>query len=101
MSHLACADEPNHPKSEAQRKTFDRLRARLPKALASLANSAGVLLGRAYAYDLVRPGIALYGGKPHSEGKNPFKPVVRSKAGSCRCGRPQPERRSVMALPAR
>ena len=79
MSHLACADEPNHPKSEAQRKTFDRLRARLPKALASLANSAGVLLGRAYAYDLVRPGIALYGGKPHSEGENPFKPVVRLK----------------------
>ena len=79
MSHLACADEPNHPKSEAQRKTFDRLRARLPKALASLANSAGVLLGRAYAYDLVRPGIALYGGKPQSEGENPFKPVVRLK----------------------
>jgi len=79
MSHLACADEPNHPKSEAQRKTFDRLRARLPKALASLANSAGILLGRAYTYDLVRPGIALYGGKPRREGENPFKPVVHLK----------------------
>jgi alanine racemase len=79
MSHLACADEPNHPKNEAQRKAFDRLRARLPKTLASLANSAGIPLGRAYAYDLVRPGIALYGGNPHSEGENPFKPVVHLK----------------------
>jgi alanine racemase len=76
MSHLACADEPRHPKSETQRLSFDRLRAKLPTALASLANSAGILLGRAYAYDLVRPGIALYGGKPAREGDNPFQPVV-------------------------
>jgi alanine racemase len=79
MSHLACADEPKHPKSEAQRKAFDRLRARLPKAIASLANSAGILLGPDYAYDLVRPGIALYGGKPHRQGTNPFAPVVHLK----------------------
>ena len=76
MSHLACADEPAHPKSEAQRQAFDRLRARLPAALASLANSAGILLGQAFAYDLVRPGIALYGGHPRRLGKNPFAPVV-------------------------
>ena len=79
MSHLACADEPRHPKSETQRQSFDRLRAKLPTALASLANSAGILLGRAYAYDLVRPGIALYGGKPAREGDNPFQPVVHLK----------------------
>ena len=79
MSHLACADEPQHPKSEAQRKAFDRLRARLPQALASLANSAGILLGRAYAYDLVRPGIALYGGEPSRQGENQFQPVVHLK----------------------
>ncbi len=79
MSHLACADEPEHPKSEAQRKVFDHLRARLPKAIASLANSAGILLGRAYAYDLVRPGIALYGGKPQRHGKHDFAPVVHLK----------------------
>ena len=79
MSHLACADEPKHPKSEAQRNVFDRLRDRLPKTPASLANSAGILLGSAYAYDLVRPGIALYGGKPHAEGENPFEAVVHLK----------------------
>ena len=79
MSHLACADEASHPKSEAQRQIFDRLRARLPAALASLANSAGILLGRSYTYDLVRPGIALYGGHPRRHGKNPFEPVVHLK----------------------
>ena len=79
MSHLACADEPDHPKSETQRKMFDRLRARLPRALASLANSAGILLGPDFAYDVVRPGIALYGGHPRRHGRNPFHPVVHLK----------------------
>ncbi|HEY5732416.1 MAG TPA: alanine racemase, partial [Methyloceanibacter sp.] len=72
MSHLACADEPDHAKNETQRKTFDSLRAKLPKAPASLANSAGILLGRAYHYDLVRPGIALYGGKANRTGADRF-----------------------------
>jgi alanine racemase len=76
MSHLACSDEPEHPKNETQRKIFDALRAQLPKAPASLANSAGILLGRTYHYDLVRPGIALYGGKASRTGANRFAPVV-------------------------
>ncbi|MGA8435467.1 MAG: alanine racemase [Methyloceanibacter sp.] len=76
MSHLACADEPDHPKNEAQKKIFDTLRAKLPKAPSSLANSAGILLGRAYGYDVVRPGIALYGGRARRAGANPFAPVV-------------------------
>lgn len=76
MSHLACADDQSHPKNKMQRALFDTLRARLPKALASLANSAGILLGSDYAYDLVRPGIALYGGHPQRRGENPFRPVV-------------------------
>jgi alanine racemase len=79
MSHLACADEPEHPKNAEQRKIFDELRGRLPTALASLANSAGILLGRAYTYDVVRPGIALYGGKPQSRGSHEFAPVVHLK----------------------
>jgi alanine racemase len=79
MSHLACADEPQHPRSEAQRKIFDRLRARLPLAPASLANSAGILLGPGFAYDMVRPGIALYGGHLRRLGDNPFQPVVHLK----------------------
>ena len=77
MSHLACADETDHPKNEVQKKSFDALRAKLPKAAASLANSAGILLGGAYHYDLVRPGIALYGGKASRTGANPFASVVQ------------------------
>jgi alanine racemase len=77
MSHLACSDEPEHAKNEAQRKTFDSLRAKLPKAAASLANSAGILLGRAYHYDLVRPGIALYGGKASRAAASRFARVVQ------------------------
>jgi alanine racemase len=76
MSHLACADEPDHTKNAAQRKAFDALRAKLPKAPASLANSAGILLGESYCYGLVRPGIALYGGRARRTGANPFSPVV-------------------------
>ena len=76
MSHLACADDPQHPKSATQRALFDALRARLPNAPASLANSAGMLLGETYHYDLVRPGIALYGGDPQRSGGGWFEPVV-------------------------
>jgi len=79
MSHLACADDPSHRKNDVQRRLFETLRAKLPKAPASLANSAGILLGSDYAYDLVRPGIALYGGHPQRRGQNPFRPVVHLK----------------------
>jgi alanine racemase len=79
MSHLACADDPAHAKNERQRRIFDNLRARLPKALTSLANSAGILLGPDFAYDLVRPGIALYGGHPQRRGESPFRRVVHLK----------------------
>ena len=48
MSHMATADEPDHPQNERQRRTFDELRARLPAMPASLAASSGILLGEAY-----------------------------------------------------
>jgi alanine racemase len=79
MSHLACADDPAHGKNAEQRSLFDRLRAQLPQAPVSLANSAGILLGPDYAHDLVRPGIALYGGHPQRQGENPFAAVVHLK----------------------
>ena len=63
-SHLACADEPGDAINETQRAAFAEVRARVPAARYSLANSAGVLLGPDYAFDLTRPGLALYGGVP-------------------------------------
>ncbi len=80
MSHLACADEPGHPLNQIQLARFRALLARLPPAPASLANSAGALLGPDYRFDLVRPGIALYGGDPTAEGPNRFRPVARLAA---------------------
>ncbi|MEZ5998924.1 MAG: alanine racemase [Hyphomonas sp.] len=62
MSHLACADEPESPMNAAQLKAFDAIAAAFPDTPSSLANSAGCYLGKAYAHDLTRPGIALYGG---------------------------------------
>jgi alanine racemase len=80
MSHLACADHPADPMNERQRLRFDELRAKLPPAPASLANSGGLFIGRAYHYDLVRPGIALYGGRAHEGAPNPMRSVVRMAA---------------------
>lgn len=80
MSHLACADEPAHPMNRAQRAIFETLRAKLPPAPASLANSAGTFLGPDFQYDLVRPGIAMFGGRAFVGEKNPMQWVVELKA---------------------
>lgn len=80
MSHLACADEPDNPMNERQRLRFEALRAKLPPAPASLANSGGTFMGHAYHFDLVRPGIALYGGRAHENRPNPMQSVVQLAA---------------------
>lgn len=64
MSHLACADEPDHPLNAVQLAAFNALSERIPATRYSLANSAGIVLGADYGFDLTRPGIALYGGVP-------------------------------------
>ncbi len=76
MSHLACADDADHPLNEEQRSAFEQLRPQLPDAPASLANTAGILLGAPFHYDLVRPGIGLYGTNPFPKPGHPFHPVV-------------------------
>lgn len=76
MSHLACADEPNHPLNGRQKAAFAAVRRRLPGVPASLANSSGIFLGAEYTHDLVRPGIALYGGNPIAPESNPMLPVA-------------------------
>ncbi len=61
-SHLACADTPGHPMNARQLASFREIVAAVPALRASLANSAGIMLGGAYAFGLTRPGIGLYGG---------------------------------------
>jgi alanine racemase len=72
MSHLACADDANAKMNAVQLDRFRTALAILPPTPASLASSAGVLLGKAYAFDLVRPGLGLYGGNPQRSPTNPF-----------------------------
>lgn len=76
MSHLACADEPEHPLNDTQRQRFASLRARFPDTPGSLANSSAIFLGADYHHDLVRPGAALYGINPHPGHANPLAQPV-------------------------
>ena len=75
-SHLACADEPSHAMNWRQREAFELMRASLPDAPASLANTPGALIGKEFVYDVVRPGIGLYGGNPYAQRPNPMRPVI-------------------------
>lgn len=79
ISHLACADDAHHAMNREQLVAFSRLRARLPKARASLAASDGLMLGKEFHFDLVRPGYALYGGQAAAQ-RAPVLPVVRVSA---------------------
>lgn len=80
MSHLACADDAASPMNAMQRERFRTALAMLPQAPASLSSSGGVVLGKDYAFDMVRPGIGLYGGNPGKSGENPFAAVARLTA---------------------
>lgn len=79
MSHLACADE-DEQMNARQRDALVSVAARVPAKRLSLANSAGVCLGADYAFDLTRPGLALYGGVPRREAEGHIAQVVRPEA---------------------
>ncbi|QDL92385.1 alanine racemase [Paroceanicella profunda] len=73
MSHLACADEPANPMSALQLAAFNTMTLALPGIRRSLSATGGTLLGPLYHFDMVRPGVGLYGGAPYMQAK----PVVR------------------------
>ena len=81
MSHLACADDPDHALNEVQLANFHAMTdgTGLPR---SLAATGGILLGPKYHFDLTRPGIGLYGGKPY-EGAAPVValslPIIQTR----------------------
>jgi alanine racemase len=80
MSHLACADEPRHPLNQKQIRDFQEIRIMFRGVPASLANSAGIFLDSSAHFDLVRPGIALYGANPTVANVNPMRAVVELRA---------------------
>ena len=75
MSHLACSSDTKHPLNKTQLARFKKAAAQLPITPMSLANTAGIYLGKPYHFQMVRPGIGLYGGyattKPAQEDVRP------------------------------
>ena len=80
MSHLACADIAGHEKNRTQLALFASVMAQFPGVPASLANSAGMMTSRENHFQLVRPGIALYGGRAVAGRRNPMAQAVRLEA---------------------
>ncbi|MEI6484831.1 MAG: alanine racemase [Sphingomonadales bacterium] len=78
-SHLACADTPAHPLNAAQRACFADVAARVPAGARALANAPGTCLGPAFHFDMVRPGIGLFGGMWLPDGR-PSRQVARLSA---------------------
>lgn len=79
MSHLACADE-DSAMNARQCAVFAALRGQIGACRLSLANSAGISLGEDYAFDLTRPGIALYGGVTRPEQRGLIRQVAYPEA---------------------
>lgn len=80
MTHLACADEKDHPMTAQQYELFTQACAPFPQVKKSLCNSSGAFRAQAYHFDLIRPGMALYGLNPTPEKQNPMRPVVSLQA---------------------
>ncbi|MCT4608151.1 MAG: alanine racemase [Pelagimonas sp.] len=72
MSHLACADDPDHPMNSYQLNTFRAMTDGID-APRSLSATGGILLGADYHFDMTRPGVGIYGGMPFVDAR----PVVR------------------------
>jgi len=81
ISHLSSADEYNNNYSLKQKKLFNRLKNKFNnnKIVFSLANSHGSILDKSYLYDMIRPGIGIYGGFENKKLGKRIKNVVSLK----------------------
>lgn len=79
MSHLVSAEEEHHL-NDIQLMLFKDIAGKVSAKRYSLANSAGICRGQDFAFDLTRPGIALYGGTPHPDCELFIEPVVIPQA---------------------
>lgn len=79
MSHLASADEDSFDNAR-QLDLFRHCAPAVAHRRRSLANSAGIALGEMFAFDVTRPGLALYGGVPRRELAREIRPVARIEA---------------------
>ncbi len=79
LSHLVAAEEAGDSSADRQLERFGALRARLPRAPASIANSSAIFRGPQFALDLARPGAAIYGLAPLESVPNPMAQVIELK----------------------
>jgi len=81
ISHLASSDELKNKYNKKQNYNFQSY-FNLFKSIKykSLVSSMGILIGKGFHYDLIRPGISLYGGHYNNKFKKIIKPVVTLKA---------------------
>lgn len=80
VSHLACGDQPASAKNAQQLERFHQAAALWPGVPRSLSATSGILLGKAYCLEEVRPGIGLYGGGPNAGTEGGAEPVIRFNA---------------------
>ncbi|MGF7158197.1 alanine racemase [Bartonella heixiaziensis] len=80
LSHLANGEDKTHSSNYTQLATLKTILAQLPACKVSFANSGGIFLGTDFYFDLVRPGIALYGIDPREKHPTPLKPVLKLEA---------------------
>ena len=80
ISHLAKSDEENSPANPAQLEAMKKALAKLPASKVALAASGGIFLNADYHFNMVRPGIALYGVDPLGKSPTAIKPVVSLEA---------------------
>ncbi|MGC2346335.1 MAG: alanine racemase, partial [Mycobacterium sp.] len=69
MSHMVYADQPNNPINDIQAQRFTEIVAlardqKVPFEAAHLSNSSATMSRPELAFDMVRPGIAVYGLSP-------------------------------------
>ena len=77
MTHLACADQPDHPQNEIQLSNFNEVRRYFPNTPTSIGNSAAIFMDERFHGDVVRAGIGLYGGNPFVHRESPVAPVCQ------------------------
>ena len=80
MSHLASADEIKNKYNQIQKDRFINIikKFKSKKIIFSLANSSGSVLSKSFLFDMIRPGIGLYGGNNSNKLlSKKIKPVIK------------------------
>tara|TARA_Y100001970_G_C14154499_1_gene814712 strand:- start:455 stop:1510 length:1056 start_codon:yes stop_codon:yes gene_type:complete len=82
ISHLASADEYNNNYNVLQKEKFKKLIEKFNnnQIIYSLSNSHGALISKDFLFNMIRPGISIYGGHNNSKVKKYIKPVIKLKA---------------------